>query len=65
MGMMSTFGNGLVVYVCNKKSDFGGFRQVNWVVKNLAFSDMLFGLLGSPLTIVFWAWGTVILSINF
>merc|ERR1712223_674821 len=40
-----------------KKEDFGGFRHVNSVVKNLALSDCLFGLIGCPLTIVFWYWG--------
>ena len=57
MGMVSCFGNGLVLYISNKKEDFGGYRQVNWVVKNLALSDMLFGLVGCPLTIVLWTWG--------
>ena len=56
MGMLSSFGNGLVLYVSNKKDDFGGYSQVNWVVKNLALSDMLFGLIGCPLTIVLWTW---------
>jgi len=59
MGMISAFGNGLVVYVSYKKEDFGGFRHVNSVVKNLAFSDCLFGLIGCPLTILFWYWGTI------
>ena len=56
MGMLSSFGNGLVLYVSNKKNDFGGYSQINWVVKNLALSDMLFGLIGCPLTIVLWTW---------
>ena len=60
MGVSSSFGNGLVFYLCNKKNDFGGYREVNWVVKNLAFSDMMFGLLGAPLTIVYWTWGKLI-----
>ena len=57
MGILSTFGNGMVLYISNKKEDFGGFREINWVVKNLASSDLLFGLVGCPLTIVFWYWG--------
>ena len=57
MGMLSTFGNGLVIYISNKKEDLGGFREINWVVKNLAISDFLFGVVGCPLTIVFWCWG--------
>ena len=57
LGIISSLGNGLVVYVSYKKEDFGGFRHVNSVVKNLALSDCLFGLIGCPLTIVFWYWG--------
>ena len=57
MGIVSAFGNGLVLYVSNKKDDHGGFCQINWVVKNLALSDFLYGIIGSPLTIVFWYWG--------
>ena len=62
LGMLSTFGNGLVIYISNKKSSFGGFREVNWVVKNLAFSDFVFGFVGCPLTIVFWYWGKEMLN---
>ena len=57
MGIVSALGNGLVLYVASKKDDFGGFCQINWVVKNLALSDLLFGIIGCPLTIVFWYWG--------
>ena len=57
MGIFSTFGNGLVIYISSRHEDFGGFRGVNWVVRNLAISDCLFGCIGCPLTIVFWCWG--------
>ena len=57
MGIFCTIGNGLVLYISNKNQDFGGFREVNWVVKNLAMSDCLFGVFGCPLTIVWWYWG--------
>ena len=55
--MISILGNGLVLYISNKNVDFGGFQEVNWVVKNLAASDFLFGIIGCPLTIVWWYWG--------
>ena len=57
IGIVSALGNGLVLYVSSKKDDIGGFCHINWVVRNLALSDLLFGLIGCPLTIVFWYWG--------
>ena len=57
MGLFCTVGNGLVLYISNKNKDFGGFREINSVVKQLALSDFLFGLVGCPLTIVWWYWG--------
>ena len=57
MGLFCTLGNGLVLYISNKNQDFGGFREINSVVKQLAMSDFLFGVLGCPLTIVWWYWG--------
>ena len=59
MGIFCTIGNGLVLYISNKNQDFGGFQEVNWVVKNLAISDFLFGVFGCPLTIVWWHWGKI------
>ena len=60
IGIFSSLGNGLVLYISNKNVDFGGFQEVNLVVKNLATSDFLFGVLGCPLTIVWWYWGKLI-----
>ena len=57
MGVFCTLGNGLVLYISNKNKDFGGFREINSVVKNMALSDFLFGVIGCPLTIVWWYWG--------
>ena len=64
MGMLSTFGNGLVMYISHKRAHFrvGNFKDVTMVVKNLVVSDFLFGLIGSPLTIVFWYWGKKIME---
>ena len=56
MGLISAFGNGIVLYISNKESDFGGFQQVNSVVKHLAFSDLCFGAIGCPLYIVYQVW---------
>lgn len=57
MGIFGTLANGLVLYISRKNNDFGGFQEVNSVVKHLATSDFLFGVLGCPLTIVWWYWG--------
>ena len=56
-GVISILGNGLVLYVSIQNKDTGRFRYVNWVVRNLALCDLLFGLVGTPLTILFWHWG--------
>ena len=56
-GVISILGNGLVLYVSIMKKDIGRFRYINFVAKNLALSDFLFGLIGTPATILFWYWG--------
>ena len=56
-GVISILGNGLVLYVSFLNKDIGRFRYVNLVVKNLALCDFLFGLVGTPLTTLFWYWG--------
>ena len=58
IGIFCILGNGLVLYISRKNQDFGGFQEVNSVVKNLAASDFLFGVIGCPCTIVWWYWGT-------
>ena len=59
-GMVSIFGNGLVLHVSILNKDNGRFRYVNSVVRNLAVCDFLFGLVGTPLTILFWHWGKIL-----
>ena len=56
-GIISIFGNGLVLYASTTKRDRGRFLYVNLVVKNLALSDFLFGLIGMPCAILYWYWG--------
>ena len=55
--VISILGNGLVLYVSILNKDIGRFRYVNLVVKNLALCDFLFGLVGTPMTTLFWYWG--------
>ena len=59
LGILSIIGNGLVIYAAKQKQDFGPLRQLNHVVINLAITDALFGLIGIPLTMVFWYWGKI------
>ena len=57
IGLVSIFGNGLVLYVSTTKMDTGRFQHVNSVVKHLATSDFLFGIIGVPLLMLWWWWG--------
>ena len=57
MGVVSFLGNGLVVYISRLKKDTGKFQYVNKVVKHLALSDFLYGLIGIPFNMLFWWWG--------
>ena len=52
-GLISIFGNGLVLYATNLRKDEGKFEHINLVVKHLALSDFLFGLIGTPFSILF------------
>ena len=56
-GLISILGNGLVLYVSNLKIDTGKMKYMNLVVKHLAACDLLFGLIGTPFTILFWYMG--------
>ena len=55
IGIACLLGNGLVLYVSSSKLDTGRFQHINAVVKNLAASDFLFGLIGIPL-VMYWWW---------
>ena len=57
MGIGTIFGNLIVIVTITRKKSSGIFRYVNEVVRNLAITDALFGLVGVPLTMVYWYWG--------
>ena len=56
-GVISVLGNGLVLYVSAKRYNIGSFKYVNIVVENLALSDFMYGLIGTPCSILYWYWG--------
>ena len=49
--------NGIVLYFANQQPFIGDLRHINTVVKHLAVSDSLYGLLSTPLSLVYWYQG--------
>ena len=62
MGIGTVLGNLIVIVTVTRKKSSGIFRYVNEVVRNLAITDALFGLVGVPLTMVYWYWGKLQVS---
>ena len=62
MGIGTILGNLIVIITITRKKSSGIFRYVNEVVRNLAITDALFGLVGVPLTMVYWYWGKLHVS---
>ena len=57
IALVGMIGNGFVIYVVSRKQHIGALRYLNEAVKSLAFTDFCFGLLGAPLTMIYWFWG--------
>ena len=57
-------GNGLVVYFVHKTHETGTFRHLSKVVRNLAITDFLLGLIGAPLLMVRWTWGKTLFKLK-
>ena len=58
--LIAVFGmiaNGLVLYFAIKQPFAGALRHINTVVKHLAVSDSLYGLLSTPMSLVYWYQG--------
>ena len=51
VGVVGIIGNGLVLYASHGNTNTGPLRYLDNVVKSLAATDFLFGLVGSPLII--------------
>ena len=56
IGIIGITGNGLVVYCAHKSRDTGMFRHLNKVVRNLAITDLLYGVCGIPAQITLLIW---------
>ena len=52
MSSMAILGNSLVIYAGQQKGNRGRLRYLDSVVKSLAMTDLLHGLIGTPLNYV-------------
>ena len=57
MAIIGIIGNGLVIYVSHQTRNTGRMRYLDSIVKSLAVTDFLFGLLGAPLIITIYYLG--------
>ena len=53
-GLLAAVGNGLVLYVAYKGRDDSRLKYLGPLIKSLAVTDLLFGLIGTPMLIVFY-----------
>ena len=51
--ILGTVANALVLYYAKQEPSIGPFRHLNKVVKHLAVSDLLYGVLAIPLTLAY------------
>ena len=52
VGLITTAGNGLVLYAAHGNKNQGPLRYLDNAIRSLALTDMLFGLIGTPLIIL-------------
>ena len=62
VGIITTAGNGLVLYAARGNKNQGPLRYLDNTIRSLALTDMLFGLIGTPLIILGYYTGTKIFS---
>ena len=55
--ILGVIANVLVIYFANQEPPAGTLRHLNKVVKHLAVSDILYGVLGMPLSLAYWKTG--------
>ena len=53
-GLLAAVGNGLVLYVAHKGRDDSRLQYLGPLIKSLAVTDLLFGLIGTPMLIAFY-----------
>ena len=51
--------NVLVLYYAKQEPSIGPLRHLNKVVKHLAVSDILLGVLATPLSLAYWYMGNI------
>ena len=54
LGLLAAVGNGIVLYVAYKGRDDSRLKYLGPLIKSLAVTDLLFGLIGTPMLIVFY-----------
>ena len=53
-GVLAALGNGLVLYFAYKGRDDSRLKYLGPLIKSLAATDFLFGLIGTPMLIVYY-----------
>ena len=61
MCIFGIIGNGLAIYVSNRRPRAEAFRHLNKVVRDLAVTDFLFCIFGAPLILAYWTWSKILL----
>ena len=61
---ITIIGNGLVIYATYSTKNLGRLRYLDGVVRSLAFTDLLFGLLGTPLVVINYYKGKLLIQID-
>ena len=57
IAMFGMAANGIVLYFANQQPFIGDLRHINTVVKHLAVANFFYGLLGCPLSLLYWKKG--------
>ena len=63
LALVAIIGNGLVMYASYRHRNQGPLRYFDGVVKSLAFADLLYGLVGMPITVIKYYMGEFYISI--
>ena len=58
VALLTVIGNGIVIYVSIETKSYGRLRYLDNVVKSLAVTDFLFGVIATPLAVTSYYMGT-------